>query len=88
MAVKELIALITKALESRAAALILAVIVLYGGYDLAKYAVDSMSGKLDIVSKELAGIRQELAIQSIKLTEMIEKVKDHEERLRDLEKHK
>jgi hypothetical protein len=86
MAVKELIALITKALESRAAALILAVIVLYGGYDLAKYAVDSMSGKLDIVSKELAGIRQELAIQSIKLTEMIEKVKDHEERLRDLEK--
>jgi len=85
---KELIALITKALESRAAALILAVIVLYGGYDLAKYAVDSMSGKLDIVSKELAGIRQELAVQSIKLTEMIEKVKDHEERLRDLEKHK
>lgn len=83
---KELIALITKALESRAAALILAVIVLYGGYDLAKYAVDSMSGKLDIVSKELAGIRQELAVQSIKLTEMIEKVKDHEERLRDLEK--
>lgn len=85
---KELIALITKALESRAAALILAVIVLYGGYDLAKYAVDSMAGKLDIVSKELAGIRQELAVQSIKLTEMIEKVKDHEERLRDLEKHK
>ena len=85
---KELIALITKALESRAAALILAVIVLYGGYDLAKYAVDAMSGKLDIVSKELAGIRQELAIQSIKLTELVEKVKDHEDRLRDLEKVK
>lgn len=84
--VKESLSSLTKALESRAAALILAVLVLYGAYDLANKGIDSLSGKLDIVSKELGGIRSELAIQSIKLTELVEKVKDHEDRLRRIER--
>jgi len=84
--VKESLASLTKALESRASALIIAVLVLYGAYDLASKGIDSLASKLDLVSKELSGIRQELSVQSIKLTELVEKVKDHEERLRDLEK--
>lgn len=84
--VKESFLSLTKALESRAAALILAVLVLYGAYDLASKGIDSLSGKLDVVSRELSGIRQELALQSIKLTELIEKVKDHEGRIRDIER--
>jgi hypothetical protein len=83
---KETLASVTKALESRAAALIIAVLVLYGAYDLAGKAVDSLSGKLDVVSRELGGIRQELAIQSVKLTELIEKVRDHEDRIRRVER--
>jgi hypothetical protein len=84
--VKESLSSLTKALESRASALIIAVLVLYGAYDLASKGIDSLASKLDLVSKELSGIRQELSVQSIKLTELVEKVKDHEERLRDLEK--
>lgn len=84
--VKESLSSLTKALESRASALIIAVLVLYGAYDLASKGIDSLANKLDLVSKELSGIRQELSVQSIKLTELVEKVKDHEERLRDLEK--
>ena len=84
--VKESLSSLTKALESRASALIIAVLVLYGAYDLASKGIDSLASKLDLVSKELSGIRQELSIQSTKLTELVEKVKDHEERLRDLEK--
>jgi len=84
--VKESLSSLTKALESRASALIIAVLVLYGAYDLANKGIDSLASKLDLVSKELSGIRQELSVQSIKLTELVEKVKDHEERLRDLEK--
>jgi len=84
--VKESLSSLTKALESRASALIIAVLVLYGAYDLANKGIDSLASKLDLVSKELSGIRQELSIQSTKLTELVEKVKDHEERLRDLEK--
>lgn len=84
--VKESLSSLTKALESRASALIIAVLVLYGAYDLASKGIESLSSKLDLVSKELSGIRQELSVQSIKLTELVEKVKDHEERLRDLEK--
>lgn len=84
--VKESLSSLTKALESRASALIIAVLVLYGAYDLASKGIESLSSKLDVVSKELGGIRQELSIQSIKLTELVEKVKDHEERLRDLER--
>lgn len=83
---KESLASITKALESRAAALIIAVLVLYGAYDLAGKAVDSLASKLDTVSHELGGIRQELAIQSVKLTELIEKVRDHEDRIRRVER--
>lgn len=86
--VKESLSSLTKALESRAAALIIAVLVLYGAYDLANKGIDSLSGKLDTVSKELGGIRSELAMQSIKLTELIEKVKDHEDRLRRVERRK
>ncbi len=86
--VKESLSSLTKALESRAAALILAVLVLYGAYDLANKGIDSLSSKLDTVSKELGGIRSELAMQSIKLTELIEKVKDHEDRLRRVERRK
>lgn len=82
---KESLGSLTKALESRAAALIIAVLVLFGGYNLANKAVDSLSGKLDTVSHELGGIRQELAIQSVKLTELIEKVRDHEDRIRRVE---
>ena len=84
--VKESLSSLTKALESRASALIIAVLVLYGAYDLASKGIDSLANKLDLVTKELSGIRQELSVQSIKLTELVEKVKDHEERLRDLEK--
>lgn len=84
--VKESLSSLTKALESRASALIIAVLVLYGAYDLASKGIDSLANKLDLVTRELSGIRQELSIQSIKLTELVEKVKDHEERLRDLEK--
>jgi hypothetical protein len=84
--VKESLSSLTKALESRASALIIAVLVLYGAYDLANKGIESLASKLDLVSKELSGIRQELSVQSIKLTELVEKVKDHEERLRDLEK--
>jgi hypothetical protein len=84
--VKESLSSLTKALESRASALIIAVLVLYGAYDLANKGIDSLANRLDLVTKELSGIRQELSIQSIKLTELVEKVKDHEERLRDLEK--
>lgn len=84
--VKESLSSLTKALESRASALIIAVLVLYGAYDLASKGIESLSSKLDVVSKELGGIRQELSVQSIKLTELVEKVKDHEERLRDLER--
>jgi uncharacterized protein YoxC len=84
--VKESLSSLTKALESRASALIIAVLVLYGAYDLASKGIDSLANRLDLVTKELSGIRQELSIQSIKLTELVEKVKDHEERLRDLEK--
>lgn len=84
--IKESLSSLTKALESRASALIIAVLVLYGAYDLASKGIESLSSKLDVVSKELGGIRQELSIQSIKLTELVEKVKDHEERLRDLER--
>jgi len=84
--VKESLLSLTKALESRAAALIIAVLVLYGAYDLANKGIDSLSGKLDVVSKELGGIRSELAIQSVKLTELIEKVRDHEDRLRRVER--
>lgn len=83
---KETIAALTKALESRAAALLVAVLVLFGGYNLASQAVESLAAKLDVVSKELGGIRQELAIQSVKLTELIEKVRDHEDRLRRVER--
>ena len=86
--VKESLSSLTKALESRAAALILAVLVLYGAYDLANKGIDSLSGKLDVVSRELGGIRQELALQSMKLTELVEKVKDHEDRLRRVERRK
>lgn len=84
--VKESLSSLTKALESRAAALIIAVLVLYGAYDLANKGIDSLASKLDIVSKELGGIRSELAIQSVKLTELIEKVRDHEDRLRRVER--
>lgn len=84
--VKESLSSLTKALESRASALIIAVLVLYGAYDLASKGIESLSSKLDVVSKELGGIRQELSVQSIKLTELVEKVKDHEERIRDLER--
>ena len=76
--VRESLSSLTKALESRASALIIAVLVLYGAYDLASKGIDSLSSKLDLVSKELSGIRQELSIQSIKLTELVEKVKDHD----------
>ena len=84
--VKESLSSLTKALESRAAALIIAVLVLYGAYDLANKGIDSLASKLDVVSKELGGIRSELAIQSVKLTELIEKVRDHEDRLRRVER--
>lgn len=84
--VKESLSSLTKALESRAAALIIAVLVLYGAYDLASKGIDSLASKLDVVSKELGGIRSELAIQSVKLTELIEKVRDHEDRLRRVER--
>ncbi len=84
--VKDSISSLTKALESRAAALIIAVLVLYGAYDLANKGIDSLASKLDVVSKELGGIRSELAIQSVKLTELIEKVRDHEDRLRRVER--
>lgn len=84
--VKESLSSLTKALESRAAALIIAVLVLYGAYDLANKGIDSLSSKLDVVSKELGGIRSELAVQSVKLTELIEKVRDHEDRLRRVER--
>lgn len=84
--VKESLSSLTKALESRASALLIAVLVLYGAYDLASKGIESLSTKLDLVSKELGGIRQELSVQSIKLTELVEKVKDHEERIRDLER--
>lgn len=84
--VKESISSLTKALESRAAALFIAVLVLYGAYDLANKGIDSLASKLDVVSKELGGIRSELAIQSVKLTELIEKVRDHEDRLRRVER--
>jgi uncharacterized membrane protein len=84
--VKESISSLTKALESRAAALIIAVLVLYGAYDLANKGIDSLASKLDIVSRELGGIRSELAVQSVKLTELIEKVRDHEDRLRRVER--
>jgi len=84
--VKESISSLTKALESRAAALIIAVLVLYGAYDLANKGIDSLASKLDVVSRELGGIRSELAIQSVKLTELIEKVRDHEDRLRRVER--
>jgi hypothetical protein len=86
--VKESLSSLTKALESRAAALILAVLVLYGAYDLANKGIDSLASKLDTVSEELGGIRSELAMQSIRLTELIEKVKDHEDRLRRVERRK
>jgi hypothetical protein len=84
--VKESLSSLTKAMESRAAALILAVLVLYGAYDLASKGIESLSSKLDLVSQELGGIRSELAMQSIKLTELVEKVKDHEGRIRDIER--
>ena len=84
--VKDSLSSLTKALESRAAALIIAVLVLYGAYDLANKGIDSLASKLDVVSKELGGIRSELAIQSVKLTELIEKVRDHEDRLRRVER--
>lgn len=84
--VKESLSSLTKALESRAAALIIAVLVLYGAYDLANKGIDSLASKLDVVSKELGGIRSELAVQSVKLTELIEKVRDHEDRLRRVER--
>jgi len=84
--VKESLSSLTKALESRAAALIIAVLVLYGAYDPANKGIDSLASKLDVVSKELGGIRSELAIQSVKLTELIEKVRDHEDRLRRVER--
>ena len=84
--VKDSISSLTKALESRAAALIIAVLVLYGAYDLANKGIDSLASKLDVVSKELGGIRSELAIQSVKLTELIEKVRDHEDLLRRVER--
>lgn len=84
--VKESLSSLTKALESRASALVIAVLVLYGAYDLANKGIDSLSAKLDTVSKELGGIRQELSIQSMKLTELVEKVKDHEDRLRRIER--
>lgn len=84
--VKESLSSLTKALESRASALVIAVLVLYGAYDLANKGIDSLSSKLDVVSKELGGIRQELSIQSMKLTELVEKVKDHEDRLRRIER--
>lgn len=84
--VKDSISSLTKALESRAAALIIAVLVLYGAYDLANKGIDSLASKLDVVSKELGGIRSELAIQSVKLTELIEKVRDHEDRIRRVER--
>lgn len=84
--VKESLSSLTKALESRASALLIAVLVLYGAYDLASKGIESLSTKLDLVSKELGGIRQELSVQSIKLTELVEKVKDHEGRIRDLER--
>ena len=52
---KETIAALTKALESRAAALLIAVLVLFGGYNLASQAVESLASKLDVVSRELGG---------------------------------
>ena len=84
--VKESLSSLTKALESRAAALLIAVLVLYGAYDLASKGITSLGDKLTDVSKELSGIRQELVVQSIKLTELVEKVKDHEDRLRRVER--
>lgn len=86
--VKESLSSLTKALESRASALLIAVLVLYGAYDLASKGITSLGDKLTDVSKELSGIRQELVIQSTKLTELVDKVKDHEERLRVVERDK